>query len=140
LSNSVLWRRQINALAEKSAQHLLEWSTSSAVCEAGQFLFQQARALGLDDAEAVEKRGLSGVGLSDATQSDLTMRCGRQADVVGLDAGKLFEDGLRRVSEARALLPHLEALPEHEGEEANEDVSLDPLLALMPNRSNVQLI
>ena len=57
-----------------------------------------------------------------------------------LDAGKLFEDGPRRVAEARALLPHLEALPEHEGEEANEDVGLDPLLALMPDRSNVQLI
>ena len=58
----------------------------------------------------------------------------------GTDAGKLFEDGPRRVAEARALLPHLEALPEHEGEEANEDVGLDPLLALMPDRSNVQLI
>ena len=33
------------------------------------------------------------------------MRRGRQNDVVGLDAGKLFEDGPRRVSEARALLP-----------------------------------
>ena len=39
-----------------------------------------------------------------------------------------------------ALRPHHEALPEHEGEEANEDAGLDPLLALMPDRSNVQLI
>ena len=43
-------------------------------------------------------------------------------------------------SEAGALLPHLEALPEHESEEANEDVSLDPILALMPDRTQVQLI
>ena len=68
------------------------------------------------------------------------MRRSRQDDVVGLDAGKLFEDGPRRVAEAHALLPHFEALPQHEGEEANEDVGLDSLLALMPDRSNVQLI
>jgi hypothetical protein len=59
---------------------------------------------------------------------------------MGLDAGKLFEDRARRVAEARALLPHLEALPEHEGEEANEDVGLDAILALMPDRTQVQLI
>ena len=68
------------------------------------------------------------------------MRRGRQNDVVGLDAGKLFEDGPRRVPEARALLPHFETFPEHEGEEANEDVSLDAVLALMPDRTQVQLI
>src|SRR5262249_4192661 len=39
-----------------------------------------------------------------------------------------------------ALLPHFEALPEHEGEEANEDVGLDPVLPLMPDRTQVQLI
>ena len=110
------------------------------MCEAGQFLFRQTHSPGQVEAKAVEERGLRGVGLGDATQSDLAVGCGRQDDVVGLDAGKLFEDGPRRVSEARALLPHLEALPEHEGEEANEDVGLDPLLAVMPDRSNVQLI
>ena len=76
----------------------------------------------------------------DATQPDLAVRCGRQDDVVGLDARQFFEDGPRRVAEARVLLPHLEALPEHEGEEANEDVGLDPVLALMPDRTQVQLI
>ena len=65
---------------------------------------------------------------------------GSANDVVGLDAGKLFEDGPRRVPEARALLPHFETFPEHEGEEANEDVSLDAVLALMPDRTQVQLI
>ena len=65
---------------------------------------------------------------------------------MGLDAGKLFEEGARRVSETRALLPHFETLPEHEGEEANEDlgleedVGLDSVLALMPDRTQVQLI
>ena len=103
-------------------------------------VFRGTHALGQDDAEAVKKRGLSGVGLGDAAQADLAARCGRQDDVVGLDARKLFEDCARRVSKARALLPHLEALPEHEGEEANENVGLDPVLALMPDRPQVQPI
>ncbi len=40
---------------------------------------------------------------------------------------QLFEDRSRRVSETEALLPHLEALPQHEGEEADEDVGLDAI-------------
>ena len=59
---------------------------------------------------------------------------------MGLDTGQLFENGARRVSEAGALLPHLEALPEREGEKANENVSLNAILALMPDRTNVELI
>jgi hypothetical protein len=31
------------------------------------------------------------------------------------------------------LLPHLEALPQHEGDEAHEDVGLDAIIALMPD-------
>ena len=34
----------------------------------------------------------------------------------------------------------LQALPEHEGEEANEDVGLDAILTLVPDRPNVQLV
>ena len=108
--------------------------------EGRRLVIGRAHALGQDDAEAVEKRRLGGVGLGDAAQSDLPVRCGRQDDVVGLDADELFEESARRVSEARALLPHLEALPQGEGEETHEDVSLDPVLALMPNRPQVQTI
>ena len=57
-----------------------------------------------------------------------------------LDACKLFEDGSRRVSESRAVLPHLEALPQHEGEEADENMGLNAVFALMPDRPHVQLI
>ena len=135
-----VWRRQIKALDEKSSLHF-SWEVElGAESEDRGLVIWNAHALGQADAEAVEERGLGGVGLGDATQSDLAVRCGRQDDVVGLDAGKLFEDGPRRVAEARALLPHLEALPQHEREKANEDVGLDPLLALMPDRPNVQLI
>ena len=38
------------------------------------------------------------------------------------------------------LLPHLEALPQHEGEEAHEDVGLQTVGSLVPDRSHVQLI
>ena len=72
-------------------------------------MLSDAHALGQDDAEAVEQRGLGGVGLGDTAQADLAVRCGRQHDIVRLDAGKLFEDRARRVAEAGALLPHLEA-------------------------------
>ena len=100
----------------------------------------EAHALGQDDAEAVEERGLSGVGLGDAAQADLAVGCCRQDDVVRLNARELFEDRARGVSETGAALPHLEALPQDEGEEANEDVSLDAVLALMPDRTDVQLV
>src|ERR1700722_18680156 len=96
-----------------------------------------AHALGQDDAEAIKKRGLGVVGVSDTSQTDLAVRCGRQDDVVRLDAGKLFEDRARRVSEAGALLPHLQALPQHKGEEADEDVGLDAIFALVPDRTDV---
>jgi hypothetical protein len=108
--------------------------------EGRQFLLGKAHALGQDDAEAVEQRRLSRIGLGYASQADLAMRRGRQHDVVRLDPRQLFENGTRRVSKAGALLPHLQAFPQHEGEEANEDVGLDPILALMPDRTNVQLV
>jgi hypothetical protein len=103
-------------------------------------VFGEAHALWQDDAEAVEERGLSGIGLGDASQANLAVRCGRQDDVVGLNARKLFEDGARRVSKAGALLPHLEAFPQHEGEKAHEDMSLDTVFALVPDRTHVELI
>ena len=57
-----------------------------------------------------------------------------------LDASAFFEDRARRVTETSALLPHLEALPEHESEKANEDMRLDAIFALVPDRTHVQLI
>jgi hypothetical protein len=43
-------------------------------------------------------------------------------------------------AETGALLPHLQAFPQHESEEAHEDVGLDAVGALVPDRANVQLI
>jgi hypothetical protein len=45
--------------------------------EGRQLLLGEAHALGQDDAEAVEQRRLSGIGLSYTSQADLAMRGGR---------------------------------------------------------------
>lgn len=103
-------------------------------------MFGEADALGQDDAEAIEESGLSAVWLCDAAQANLAVRCGRQDDIVGPNARKLFEDGARRVSKAFAPLPHFEAFPRHEGEKAHEDMSLDAILALVPDQTHVELI
>ena len=52
------------------------------------------------------------------------------------DARQLFEDRTRRISKACALLPHPEALPQHEGEKSDEDMRLAAILALMPSCSS----
>jgi hypothetical protein len=103
-------------------------------------VFGKAHALWQDDAETIKECGLGGIGVSDAAQADPSLCCGRQYDIVRLNAREFFEDCARGITQACALLPHLEALPQHESEEAHEDVGLDAILALMPDRAYVQLI
>jgi hypothetical protein len=57
-----------------------------------------------------------------------------------LNAREFFEHGSWGIAETSAVLPHLEALPQHEGEKADEDVCLHPFRALLPDRAQVQLI
>jgi hypothetical protein len=57
-----------------------------------------------------------------------------------LNARKLFQDGTRRIPQACALLPHLQSLPEDEGEETDEDVGLDAIFALMPDWTHAQFV
>jgi hypothetical protein len=59
----------------------------------------------------------------------------RQNHVVRLDALELFEQRARRLTQPGALLPQLERLPQHKGEEAHEDVGLHAVLALVPDRA-----
>ena len=92
-------------------------------------MFGEAHPLGQDDTEAVKKRGLDAVRLSDAAQADLAMRRSGQYDVVRADACEFLENGTRRVTETGALLPHLQALPQHESQEADEDVGLNAIRA-----------
>src|ERR1700689_3558351 len=99
-----------------------------------------AHAFGQDDAHAVEAGGLSGIWAGYAPQSNVTVRWREHHHVMGLYAGKFFEDGARGVSQAGAALPQLEALPQHEGKETDEDVRSHAILALMPDRPHVELI
>jgi len=92
--------------------------------ERRQFVVGEAHALGQDDTEPSEKCGLSGVWLSDAAQTNLTVGFGRQDEDVRLNVCEFFEDRAWRVPKPSALLPHLEALPQHEGEEAHQDMGL----------------
>jgi hypothetical protein len=103
-------------------------------------VFGEAHSLWQDDAEAVEECGLGGIGLGDAAQADLTMGGGWQHDIVRLNSSELFEHSARGVSEPGALLPHLKTFPQHEGEKADKDMSLDAFAALVPDRAHVQLI
>ena len=66
------------------------------------------------------------------------MAGGGQHDVVGLNACKLFEHSAWRVSETSAALPH--PLPQHEGQKAHQDVGLDAIGALVPDRPYLELI
>jgi hypothetical protein len=89
-------------------------------------VFGEAHTFWQDDAEAVEERGLVGIWLSHSAigSDNLTVESHWQHDVVRLNACEFFEHGARGVSETRAALPHLKALPQHESEEADQDMSL----------------
>src|SRR5206468_13033892 len=57
-----------------------------------------------------------------------------------LNAREFFEHGSWGIAETRAALPHLEALPQHEGEKADEDMCLHAFGALVPDRAQVELV
>src|SRR6266404_8402262 len=138
-AESYLDHRQINALAGKLALHLCGLG-SGALFESWQVVLGEAHALWQGDAETVEESGLCRVWLSHAAQANLAVRCRRQDDVVGLNALDFFQDGARRITETRAALPHLQGLPQNEGKKADEDVSLHAILALVPDRTDIELI
>ena len=100
----------------------------------------QAHAFGQNDTEAVEQGGLGRVGARDAAQADIAVCGGGQHHVVRLNAGEFFEERARGVSDAGALLPHLQSLPHHEGEETDKDMGLNAIFALMPDGTDVELI
>src|SRR5207247_654037 len=60
-------------------------------------------------------------------------------DVRALDAAEFIENRPRAVAQPRSALPLLQRLPEHIGEEAHQDVRLDPLGLLMPDRPEREL-
>lgn len=69
---------------------------------------------------------MSGVGAYDAAEAEFPTVLGREDHVGALDAPEFVEDGARAVAQPGALLPLLQGFQEHVGEEADEDVRLDP--------------
>jgi hypothetical protein len=75
------------------------------VFESWQVLLGKAHSLWQNDAETAEQSGLCGVWLGHAPQANLAMRCGRQDDVLGLNAFEFLQDGAWRIAETCAALP-----------------------------------
>src|SRR5260370_18093235 len=124
-----------------SALHV--WSSSwrsGAGGEGRSLVLGEAHGQWQDDGEAVEESGLCGIGLGDATQTYLAVGGGWQHDIIRLNARELFEHGSWGIAETSAALPHLEALPQHEGEKADEDMCLHAILALVPDGTKVELV
>lgn len=56
-----------------------------------------------------------------------------------MNAGKFCEDCTRRIAQACAGLPLLKRLPQRVGEKADQDVRLDAILFVMPDRPDTQV-
>ena len=91
------------------------------------------KALGEREPQALEQGGLGPIGLGDASQSELWTVDDGEHDVDDLDATEFLEQRPRAVAQTRSTLPALQGLPHGEGQEAHEDVRLDPLLLLVPD-------
>ena len=96
----------------------------------------EAQPLGQAQAESIEQGGLGTIGTDDAAQAQLAiwLAGGGQDDVGALDGAEFLKNGPWAVAEAGAALPLLERLPQHVGQEADQDVRQDAVFALMPQR------
>jgi hypothetical protein len=116
-------------LAKKSALHFggeEEWGVD-------------AEPLRKIEAEPGQEVRLGQVRADDTPEAEVAAINGREDDVGALDAAEFFEDGAGAVAQARPALPLLQGLPQHVGEEADEDVGPDPVFALMPDGADGQV-
>ncbi len=142
-AESGVWPRQINALDEKSKSrhYILVHDRVQALRARSGGSFSDRR-MRLGNTMPRRSRSAASAASGWATQRNRIsprVAVGKTTswDWMRASSSRIARGALPR---PRALLPHLEALPEHESEEANEDVSLDAVLALMPDRAQVQLI
>ena len=93
------------------------------------------KALGEFQAEPRKQGCLRALGAHHAADAQLTAGLfGQWQDHIGaLDAAQLLQDGAGTVAQAGAGLPLLQGLPQHVGQEADQDVRLNPALLLMPD-------
>src|ERR1700730_565862 len=90
--------RQINALVRKLALHFGAGEDQALCSRAGKYCPARAHLLWQDDSETIEESGLCRVLLGHAAQANLAMHCGRQNDVLGLNAFEFFQDDARRIT------------------------------------------
>src|SRR2546427_3067739 len=110
-------------LAEKSALH-------------SRYRRRHQEALREAPPEPIEQDRLGLVRTDHAAETERARRLSgeRQHHVGALDASQFVEDRPWAVAEPGLRLPLLEGLPEHVGQEADEDVRLDALGLLVPDR------
>jgi hypothetical protein len=88
----------------------------------------------------VKGRGQFRVRLCDAAKTDVHSFSGRENDIVQLELFDLFDDFPGLIAQA-GLPAHLsEALPQDIGQEADQDVSLDTPLFLMPDGAQPEVV
>jgi hypothetical protein len=88
----------------------------------------------------VKDRGQFRVRHCDAAESDVNSFSGRENDIVQLELFDFFDDFPGLIAQA-SLPAHLsEALPQDIGQEADEDVSLDASLFLMPDGAQPEVV
>ena len=74
------------------------------------------------------------LGVGDASSADFNSGVGPHDDIHHLDLRQLIEDLARLIAETGALAELAKRFPEHIRQEADENVRLDPLLLLVPDR------
>src|SRR5215471_8389819 len=95
---------------------------------------------GQSESEPIKQQGLGLVGFDYTADAQLAARIfsQRQDYVTALDAAEFIEDGARAIAQPGATLPLLQRLPQDVGQEADQDMGLHPILALVPDRPQRQ--
>ena len=102
-------------------------------------LLGHLQAPGQAQAEALDQSCLGVVRFDHAAQSKVGTVDYWEHDVHALNSAELLENRSRTVAKPGPLLPALQRLPKAEGQEAHEDVRLDALGLLMPDRPDRQV-
>lgn len=102
--------------------------------------FGDPEAFGEDEAEVVQEDGLGSVGADYATQADRAAVADRQQNVGALDAGEFLQQGGNAVTQTGFFGPAFQHPAKHECQEADQDMSLDPVGRLVPHRPQPEFV
>ena len=91
-------------------------------------------------AELLKQERLVPRGAGEAALADLDAALGGEDDVHHLNLSQFVEHLARLVAETGAAAPLGQGFPQHVRQEADEDRGLDPVLQLVPNRPEAQVI